>query len=77
MLPEGAPTLSSLSDFNRDFFSLDSASLATLIHIGNCKSRQCRQHGKSDEHFCHTAATVAEAITMSEIENQFNYENYG
>lgn len=79
MLPEGAPTLSSLSDFNRDFFNLDGSSLATLIHIGNCKSRescQYRQHGKSDEHFCHTAAKAAEAITMSEIENQINYENY-
>jgi carbamoylphosphate synthase large subunit len=31
---------------------------------------------KVDEHFCHTAAKAAEAITMGEIENRINYENY-
>ena len=53
--------------------------LATLIYVGNCKRRescQCRQHGNSDEHFCHTEATAAEAITMNEIVNQGNYEKY-
>jgi hypothetical protein len=47
--------------------------LQKLSQLHRCSKRQ---HGKCDEHFCHTAATVTEAVTMSEIENQFNYENY-